>query len=208
MGFLTSKAFLIPAIIVLCLIVIFIVVMLIMNAYNKKHFEIGYYKKIYRIAVLNDYYLINHFFFNLEDSETAKIDHVLFGDKFIYIITSKYYEGDISGKSEDKSLVFVSKKGKTYYTANPLLESKNLVSGLSMCSGIESDYFIGITLVNDSCNVGVESNSKQFYIIQNKRLASLIRSIEDRPLGKLNETKLHTAVVTLDKINKQNQNNG
>jgi len=207
MEFLKSKAFLISAIAVLSLIVIFVIVLLIRNAYNKKHFEIGFYKRIYRIAVLNDYYLINHFFFNLNESGTAMIDHLLFGDKFIYIIKGKYYDGDISGKGDDKSLVFMHKNGKQFYTANPLLESKSLARGLSLSSGIESDFFIGITLVNDDCNVGVESNSKQFYIIQRKHLASLIKQIESRPLSKLNEMKLHTAVKTLDKMNKDYKKN-
>ena len=62
---------------------------------------------------------------------------------------------------------------------------------------------IGIVLVNDDCKVAVESDSKQFYIIQRKRLASLIKAIESRPVAEINQAQLQKAVQSIAKQNKR-----
>ncbi len=85
---------------------IVLAVFLLRNLYYKKHFDESYYKKIYKMAVLDDYYLINHFTYTVDESTKTKVDHILFGDKFIYVIICKYFEGDVSGKDNDNSLIF------------------------------------------------------------------------------------------------------
>lgn len=173
------------------------------NLYYKKHFTESYYKAIYKMAVLDDYYLINHFTYTVDESTKTKIDHILFGDKFIYVIICRYFEGDISGKYNDNSLIFQSKIGKNYYTPNPINEIKTVTTNLSMISGIDPDYMVGLVLVNDNCRVAIQSESKQFYVIQKKKLESLIHAIEARPLGKMNEKKLYEAVHIIDKLNEK-----
>lgn len=181
-----------------------VVFFLIRNAYYKKHFTEAYYKTIYKMAVLDDYYLINHFTYSVDESTSTKIDHIVFGDKFIYVIICKYFEGDISGKSNDMSLIFQARNGKNCYTPNPINEIKSSTTNLSVISGIDPDYMIGIVLVNDSCRVAIQSESKQFYVIQKKRLEALIHAIEARPLGKMNEGKLFEAVQIIDDLNEKN----
>lgn len=156
------------------------------------------------MAVLDDFYLINHFTYTVDESTRTKVDHILFGDKFIYIIICKYFEGDISGKDNDNSLIFQSRTGKNYYTANPITEVKNITTNLSMISGIDPDYMIGLVMVNDNCRVAIQSDSKQFYVIQKKRLDALVHAIESRPLGKMNEKRLYEAVHVIDKLNEKN----
>lgn len=182
---------------------IVVAILLCRAAYFKKHFTAAYYKKIYKMAVLDDYYLINHFTYTVDESTKTKVDHILFGDKFIYVIICKYFEGDVSGKDNDNSLIFQSKTGKNYYTANPIAEVKNITTNLSMISGIDPDYMIGLVLVNDNCRVAIQSNSKQFYVIQKKRLDALVHAIESRPLGKMNEKRLYEAVHVIDKLNEK-----
>ena len=145
---------------------------------------------------------INQFLFKIDDNRLAKIDHILFGEKFIYVIISKYYEGDLIGKAIDKSLVFISHKGKKRYTENPINQSKQLASKLSLNTGLDTSLLIGITLINDDCKVEVQSDSKQFYIIQRKRFAALIKAIESRPIEKMNETQLAKVVQSIAKENK------
>ena len=62
---------------------------------------------------------------------------------------------------------------------------------------------IGIILINDDCKVAVQSESKQFYIIQRKRLPALIKAIESRPVENINETQLEKAVQSIAKQNKR-----
>lgn len=175
----------------------------ISHLYKRKNFQMHFYKKIYRIAFDNDFYLINQFVFKVDNDKNALVDHILFGDKFVYVIISQYYEGDLIGKATDSSLVFVSHRGKKSYTDNPINLSKSLANKLSSSTGLSASLLIGIVLINDDCKVQVQSESKQFYIIQRKRLTSLIRAIESRPLGAINEAQLAKAVQSIAKTNRR-----
>lgn len=175
----------------------------ISHLYKRKNFQMHFYKKIYRIAFDNDFYLINQFVFKVDNDKNALVDHILFGDKFVYVIISQYYEGDLIGKATDSSLVFVSHRGKKSYTDNPIHLSKSLANKLSSSTGLSASLLIGIVLINDDCKVQVQSESKQFYIIQRKRLTSLIRAIESRPLGAINEAQLAKAVQSIAKTNRR-----
>ena len=173
------------------------------GAYRRKHFQVHFYKQVYRVALNNDYYLINQFVFKVDSSKNATVDHILFGSKYIYVIISKYYQGDLVGKYLDKSLIFISHKGKKCYTDNPFNEVKLLASKLSSSTSIDASLMIGIVLINDDSKVAVQSESKQFYIIQRKRLPSLIKAIESRPVSTINETQLGKAVQSIAKLNKR-----
>ena len=175
----------------------------ISHVYCRKHFQIYYYKRIYRVALDHDYFLINQFVFKIDSSKVANVDHILFGNKYIYVLSSKYYQGDLVGKYNDKSLIFISHRGKKCYTDNPYNQVKFLASKLSSSTGIDASLMIGIVLVNDDCKVAVQSESKQFYIIQRKRFAALIKAIESRPVGDINQTQLQKAVQSIAKQNKR-----
>lgn len=175
----------------------------ISHAYCRKHFQIHYYKRIYKVALDNDFFLINQFVFKIDSAKFANVDHILFGNKYIYVLSSKYYQGDLVGKYNDKSLIFISHRGKKCYTDNPYNQVKFLASKLSSSTGIDASLMIGIVLVNDDCKVAVQSESKQFYIIQRKRFAALIKAIESRPVGDINQTQLQKAVQSIAKQNKR-----
>ena len=196
-------AFVIIVPVVLLLFLSFVLYFPIVSAYRKKHFQIHFYKRVYKVALNNDYYLINQFVFKIDSSKNVMIDHILFGNKYIFVIISKYYQGDLVGKYLDKSLIFISRKGKKCYTDNPLNEIKYLSSKLSSLTSIDAALMIGIVLINDDCKVAVKSESKQFYIIQRKRLASLISAIESRPVENINEAQLSKAVQSIAKLNKR-----
>ena len=202
---LTNKqlAFVIIVPIVVVLFLIIVLYFLISSVYRRRHFQTRFYKRVYKVALESDYYLINNFYFKIDNSKLAKVDHILFGEKYIYVILSKYYEGDLVGKSSDKSLIFISHKGKRCYTDNPIIQSKQLASRLSSSTGLDASLLIGITLINDDCKVEVQSDSKQFYIIQRKRFAKLIKAIESRPVEKINEAQLEKAVQAIAKENKK-----
>ena len=172
---------------------------------NKTKFLYLYYKKVRSIAVDKDYYLVNQYVFNSDDKNKVMIDHILFGNKFIYLITSKYYEGDLVWKQSDASFILIDKKGKRKYTDNPVERSKFLMSRLSMSTGINTILMIGIVLVNDNCKLQIESESKQFYVIQRNRLPALIRAIESRKIGNINSAQLEQLVREISNQNSKNK---
>ena len=152
-----------------------------------------------------DFYLINQYVFNADDKNKVMIDHILFGNKFIYLITSKYYEGDLLGKQNDPSLILIDKKGRRNYTDNPIERSKFLMSRLSMTTGIDTALMIGIVIVNDNCKLAIEPISKQFYIVSRNRFPALIKVIESRKIGTINQEQMEELVKEIDKQNKKNK---
>ena len=194
--------FLIAAPIVLIALVVVFIVIPVNKKREKKHFREYCYKAIYKIAFDEDYYLINDMRFRVDSSKVAKIDHILFGNKYIYIINDAYYEGDLTGKETDKSLILINDKGKKFYTDNQYLISKSLVKTLSDSTGIGMDLLIGIVVVNKNCKISIETNNKQFYIIQKNKLKRLVRAIESRSVGNINAAQLEALVKAIDKLNR------
>ena len=153
----------------------------------RKEFKYYYYRFIYKEALYQDLYLINNFMFKIDDTHVGKIDHILFANKYIYIINDYYFDGDIEGKDTDASLIFISRTGKKKYMDNLLLDNKKLISKLSLITGINSSLMIGVSLVNKNCNVGVSSSSKHHYIVQANKFKMLLNAIESRPIGNINQ---------------------
>ena len=173
--------------------------------YARKHFNKVVYKKVYKIARNRDYYLINNFTFTLDNIQTVVVDHILFGEKYIYVIMDKYYEGNLSGKQVDNSCIFVAKNGSKSYTDNPLLVTKKLLTLLCGVTGLPSDLMVGLCITNNDCVLRIQSDSKQFYVANLKELPRLVKLVESRNVENINEEKLQEAVLVLDKINKKDR---
>ncbi len=173
----------------------------------KKEFKYYYYRFIYKEALYQDLYLINNFMFKIDDTHVGKIDHILFANKYIYIINDYYFDGDIEGKDTDASLIFISRTGKKKYMDNLLLDNKKLIGKLSLITGINSSLMIGVSLVNKNCNVGVMSSSKHHYIVQANKFKMLLNAIESRPIGNINQEQLASAVQAIDKLNRKTKKN-
>lgn len=189
--------------VIVVLIVLFILLFPVRKHIIKKKFKEHYYRQIYKIAQNNDYYLINNFTFRVDDSSNIVIDHILFGEKYVYLISDFYFDGDIAGKAFDKSLILLSHKGTKYYVDNPILKSQFLLSRLNMVTNLDPGIMIGISLVNDECKSEIVSDSKQFYIISRNKLGPLIKAIESRKVGNLNAKSLEKLVQSINKMNKR-----
>ena len=194
--------FLIAAPIVVIALVVFFLVIPVNRRREKKHFKESCYKSIYKIAFDEDYYLINNLLFRVDPSKVGRIDHILFGNKYIYIIIDAYFEGDLTGKETDKSLILINDKGKKFYTDNQYLISKSIVKSLADSTGIDINLLIGVVVVNKDCKISIETNNKQYYIIQKNRLKKLIRAIESRNVGNINAKQLEALVKAIDKLNR------
>lgn len=194
--------FLILTPIVLVVLVVLFIVIPLNHKRQKNNFKEYCYKAIYRIAFDEDYYLINNFLFKIDSTKVARIDHVLFGNKYIYLIIDIYYEGDLMGKEEDESLIHIDQRNKKQYTLNQYAVVKSLIKALSSSTGMSEDLFIGIAVVNNSCKLGIETKSKQCYMIQRKNLKKLVKAIESREVGKINAAQLDAAVKSFDEQNR------
>ncbi len=185
-------------------ILIFLAIFIPVKIKNRsKNFKENYYKKVYSIAFNEDFYLINKFFFKVDEGKMACIDHILFGNKYIYIITDLFYEGNLSGSYDDKSLIFTNQKGKKAYTDNPFAKSESLVQRLALATNLDMNILVGIVLVNDECKLDIYSDSEQFFLVQRRKLPGLIKQLEKKNIGNLNQNELAKAVMSINKMNKK-----
>ncbi|MFA5503131.1 MAG: hypothetical protein GX807_00510 [Erysipelotrichia bacterium] len=192
-------------IIIVPIIVILLLIILlykpIEKAIYKKKFRQLYGREVYKIALYQDYYLLNLFHFKYSDTTVAIIDHILFGDKYIYIIIDSYYEGSISGSRDDKSFVLFSLKGNKQYIDNPFNDLRGLIKRLSILTGTDESIFVGISLVNKECAINIKSSDEDYYIIQVNKLKKLIAAIESRDVAKINQKQLQEQVSDLNRGN-------
>ena len=179
----------------------------IRNKKMKQNFKYFYYRYIYKIALDNDYYLINDFRFKIDERHIAIIDHILFANKYIYIISDNYFEGDIDGKESDPSIIFINRTGKKVYTDNIILNNTRLIKKLSVITGIGQSLMIGINLVNNNCNCAIKTTTKNAYIIQANKFKNLVKAIESRPIGDINKEQLDAAVKAVNKLNRRKKQN-
>lgn len=195
-------------VVVVGIFVFFLIYSPIKRKRERKNFQYYYYKYIYKVAMVRDYYLINNFLFRIDDSHVAKIDHILFADKYIYLIIDSYFDGDIVGKEDDQSIVRIHKSGKKYYEDNPILTTNKLVNKLSLVTGIDKSLMIGVCLINNDCRCGVVTSGKFLYVVQCNRFKQLVKAIESRPVDPINEEQLAAAVKAIDKLNRRRKKGG
>lgn len=157
-----------------------------------------YGKKVYAIARDNDYLLINNFDYKLADGTKFHIDHILFAEKYIYVISDIYINGGVSAKEKDNDWVqfYNEKKSvKKRFIRNPLKISKRLVQLFGQATKFDSGYFKSIVLVNDDCAISdFVQTDKETYLSTPKKLSKLVAEIEKCDIKSINQDSLVNAV--------------
>ena len=114
----------ITLIVIAIILAIYLLISYPLNKYlYRRFFRYKYYRTIYKIVNKKDYRLINNFYFKIDENSQAHFDHLLFGEKYIYCITDKYWTMGIVGKPHDESWLLCKTKDKRTYIDNPLLKN-------------------------------------------------------------------------------------
>ena len=205
--------FICALIFILLLLLFLIIFPFAKRHYNFKNFQKIYYKEIRKIAEINDYYLINNLVIKNNNQLICRIDHVLFGDKYIYVIKDRYYRGAISGKKEDSTWFFYSNQKKQFEMDNPMAINEKRLEKLSLVTNIDKSFFISILVINDNCVVknANELNKNNSFIVSKKNLRKLIKNIEKRNVKNMDQKQLEFAVQDISRLygkNKQKNDTG
>lgn len=161
-----------------------------------------FYPVIRKTAVYHDYYLINKLEIKLNNRESLYIDHILFGNKYIYVINDYIYKGVLSGNPQDSKWILKNKQGEEEIIDSPFLKTKHLVQKLSLRTGIDHNTFIGITLVSvDTKITDLNVNDSQNFIIDTRDFMKLVLKIEGRDIAPLNAEELKKRVHEIDDLN-------
>lgn len=200
----------IVAIVLISLLAIFLLTFpFIRRHYAFKNFQKIYYKRIRKIADINDYYLINNLVIKNNNQLVCRIDHVLFGDKYIYVIKDRYYRGAISGNKDDNTWLFYANDGRKFEMENPMQVNEKRLEKLSLITQIDPSFFISIVLINDNCVIknANELNKEDSFIVSKKNLKKIIKAVEKRNVKNMDQKQLEFAVQDISRLYGKNSRN-
>lgn len=191
----------------ICLIIFLLCYRPIKRNYMKNNYIKSYGDLIYKIALDNDYYLINELLLKLDDNNSVHIDHILFGEKFIYLIKDRYYDGFIEAKERDKSWVFTSRNRERKFIDNPLINNSIRVKRFASLAGLNESYIYSIVVVNDDCHIEefaiLDSKTR---LVKKNQLVRTIQTIESQNILPLNDVQMRLAVKDIARLNKNKKN--
>lgn len=174
------------------------------NIIYRKTFRYRDYKKLMKYVEKKDYRLINNFCFNIDENTTGHFDHVVFGSKYIYLVTDKYWRMGVYGKPKDQSWIFFKDEKKRMYIDNPLEKNELRKEKLSLVTGIDKSLFVVIVVVNNDCVVDEDVLlNEQNIITREKNLIKRIESFENQNIASINDDQLQNVVYMFDKKSKQ-----
>lgn len=202
------KALLIVLISLLILTIIFIIIYPSLKArlFRKKYLEI-YGRKIYKYANKEDYYLINKLSLESDDGSRIDIDHLLGGNKYIYVIKDRYYEGALEAKASDNSWIYYERKGRKNYLKkkidNPVLLNELRVKKLCEITALDPTLFISVVLINNEVGINEDFSLEKdnSYIVSRNRFNKLINNLEKRNVSDINQRDLKNAVNDIAHLN-------
>lgn len=174
------------------------------KSYREKNYHKIYGKKIYKIALNEDYYLINDLNLKISSKENIKIDHLLFGNKFVYVIDDMFLLGELKAKETDRSWIYkpLSKRAKSRYIDNQILEGRQRLKTLGKVLPLNESYLIHICVVNNDLVINdFKQEIEQSKISKIKNLHSLISEYENKDIGVLDDKALSNAVQYISKKN-------
>lgn len=200
--------FLIVATLLVLTILFIILYPLIKKAYIKKHYLNYYGRQIYKLSNKEDFYLINELSLESDDKVTkVNIDHLLAGDKYIYVITDAYFDGALEAKASDRSWIYYERKNrKEYYKRridNQILISEGKMKRLMEITSLDSSLLISILLVNNNCQINEDFTLEKdnSFLVPIGKLNKLIINLEKRNVGNINPTELKNAVNDIANLN-------
>lgn len=193
--------------ILLLLVILFIIFYpKLRSAKFKKDYVSIYGKKIYQYALHNDLYLINELELKGNDDQKLRIDHLLFGTKYIYLITDYYLPGTVEAKVNDQSFIYTSldKNPKKVYIDNLFLSADVLTKKVAANLGLNPNLFIPVSIVDNDCDFGnLKLNVKDNYIVHFNKFNKLINVLESRNVPPLNDNQLKYTVKDVNRLNER-----
>lgn len=160
-------------------------------------------RKIKHIASKNNYLYLSNL--NLTNLDLKKIDinHILFGEKFIYIFKEMPLVGEISGVVDDNSWIYSSSVEKTTkYIDNISHVLNENIQDFAGIININPQLIVSICVVPNECDLLIKDINKANLIVTHySSLKGLINKIESISIAPIDKEKL---IQDFELINEKN----
>lgn len=99
--------------------------------------------KLKKFAIDHDFPLLSDVMIQVRPDIYVKVDHIMIGNKYIYVICCRCYYGYLNAKAIDEKWVLY-KRDKLIHIDNPLKNNKKRIGILSNLLGNSEDDFVNI----------------------------------------------------------------
>lgn len=186
----------------LFLLVIFSVCYIFMD--DLKNLIIGLTKKkritakLKRFAVDHDFPLLSDVVIQIREDKYIKIDHIMIGNKYIYVIACKCYYGYLNAKAIDEKWVLY-KRDKLVHVENPLRYNEKRIRILSNLLDNSIEDFVNIVYLSKPVVTSkIEGSDKKEFVIYEDDFENFIEVYEKE--CKLNEFSIKSINEAAKKI--------
>ena len=174
-------------------IVAFILFLIFLRKMDHATFKKFCEKKIRRFAKRNKLLAIENLNLLNYQREKVDIDHVIFGKKYIYLVTDILLKGFVKGETNDNSWVHLNTTTKkSHYISNLNKFSEQNIQEFSGIFGIKPDFIVAICLVPNECDFSIKSIEKSNNLVAHyASLTKRIKELEKQDIGSLNEEQIY-----------------
>lgn len=197
--------FILLAVLLVATIIFFVVAALYLNNISKLKYDFYCEKLVKRIAKRRK--LLSSTRLNIAnfDSNKINVNHIIFGKKYIYLISDFKFNGFVYGDASDKSWIYYNrreKKNKYIVNLNELANEN--IDEISALLGINRDPFISICLISNNCDFKLKNQDlKANHLVHYFGLRRKIRKLEKSDIDSLDENQIYEEYNTIEEANKQ-----
>lgn len=150
-----------------------------------------YFKKVMRVAKYGDYYLVNDVKIHKEDPHSPTIDHLLAGNKYLYLIFDYYFEGAVDASLNDEYWTYHKTDGTKAKILNPIKKSAQIGEYFASNNYLDHSFIVTIVLINNDCFISpIKNDGEQEELVPLSKLEKLIRSYESHKVSEFNSDDL------------------
>lgn len=124
--------------------------------------------KLKKFAIDHDFPLLSDVLIQVKEDSYIKIDYIMIGNKYIYVIVCKCYYGYLNAKAIDEKWVLY-KRDKLIHIENPLKNNKIRIKKLSkLLENTTMEDFVNIVYLSKPVVTGKiqSTNDKEFVIFE------------------------------------------
>lgn len=191
--------------VVVSILVVILVVLLVLKIKSKdKH----YYgknpknrkldKKIKKYARDRDFLFLTDVFLPVDNNKAILIDDIILGNKYIYVISQKHWDGYVKGFEYDTKWL-LSAKIRTVYVDNPLIGNRYKVQTLMKFLKERNDEnIVNIVSLSNKSKLNTIQTQPLENVVKMKNLFKLIDDYEkNSPFNDIKEEELERIALQL-----------
>ena len=103
--------------------------------------------KLKKFAIDHDFPLLSNVVIQVRENKFIKIEHILFGNKYIYVISSKCYYGYLCANTNDEKWLLYRKE-KLIHLDNPLKNNEKRIRILANLLDDKMDDFVNVVFLS------------------------------------------------------------